>query len=223
MDPTPPLDRLRDGVAWPVLPVTPPLPVRKTQDLEPFSPGARQQAAERENTGDEELLPERLDETFISEQAERSTLACVMTSEVVVIHPDQTVAELEALLHEHRISGAPVVDPKSGELLGVASQADVIRHFSEDSAEVPPAESVGYHQTLWFDIFASPIPSDRKGTPVKSIMTPFVYFATETATIAEALDLMLEHRIHRVVVTRNRRLVGVVTSMDLLRHYRSQL
>ncbi len=226
MDPTPPLERLRDGVAWPVLPVTAVLPVRKTQDLEPFTPGTERTASESLLVDKSELDAPNLtnsDQLFVSEQAERSTLASVMISEVVVAYPDQTVAELEALLHEHRISGVPVVDPKTGELLGVASQADVIRFFSERADTDHPSESVGYHQTLWFDLFATPTPSDRGGTLVRSIMTPFVYFATETATVAEALDLMLEHRIHRVVVTRERRLVGVVTSMDLLREYRAQL
>ncbi len=227
MDPSPPLGRLRDSVSWPVLPVTPPLPLRKTQDLEPFTvtEQAKAEPARLQRREATEAQRESLDGVSISDQAERSTLAALMTSEVVAISPEASVAQLEALLHEHRISGVPVVDPTSGELLGVASQADVIRHFCGPGTELTSSEDgvTSYHQTLWFDLFATPIPADRKETPVREIMTPYVYFATESATIEEALDLMLEHRIHRVVVTRERRLVGVVTSMDLLRSYRASL
>lgn len=229
MDPSPPLGRLRDSVSWPVLPVTAPLPLRRTQDLEPFTVTEQARAeparVQREEAKTTESPPESPDGISISDQADHSTLASLMTSEVVAISPDASVAELEALLHEHRISGVPVVDPASGDLLGVASQADVIRHFCGPGTDLASSADgvTSYHQTLWFDLFATPIPADRKETPVRDIMTPYVYFATESATIEEALDLMLEHRIHRVVVTRQQRLVGVVTSMDLLRSYRSSL
>lgn len=226
MDPKPPLGSLRDSVAWPVLPVTSVLPPRKIQDLEPFTQSNSSARATPESNDREQAVPQSgEDRSVVSYEAERSTLAAIMSRDVVTIAPEATAAELEALLYHHRVSGAPVVDSASGELLGVASQADVIRHFSltEEGSNSSSKSVASYHDTLWFDIFAAAVPVNRKQTPVRDFMTPYVYFATETATIEEALDLMLEHHIHRVVVTRNKRLVGVVTSMDLLRSYRSSL
>lgn len=225
MDPSLPLGQARDSVVWPVKPVSAPLAARKLQDIEADGPARRSfpaEGSEVEESLERQALPTH--DFALSPQAERSTLASLMTSEVISISPEASLAELEALLYEHQISGVPVVDPESEELLGVASQADIIRHLCGPGGQPSPDQpATGYHHTLWFDLFATPTPDDRKSTPVREIMTPYVYFATETATIMEALDLMLEHHIHRVVVTRERRLVGVVTSMDLLRSYRRSM
>jgi CBS domain-containing protein len=48
-------------------------------------------------------------------------------------------------------------------------------------------------------------------------MTPVVHQVTATAPVAEAARLMVEHHIHRLVVTQAREPVGIITSMDLLR------
>src|SRR4051812_40350179 len=53
----------------------------------------------------------------------------LMTRNVAALSPLTTVGEAARLLTEQRISGAPVVDGK-GNLLGVVSQTDLVRHQS---------------------------------------------------------------------------------------------
>ncbi|MBW8270544.1 IMP dehydrogenase [Caldovatus aquaticus] len=43
----------------------------------------------------------------------------------VTIHPDQTLAEVQALMRQHRISGIPVVERGSGRLVGIITNRDV--------------------------------------------------------------------------------------------------
>lgn len=38
-----------------------------------------------------------------------------------------------------------------------------------------------------------------------------------TASVAEAARLMLDHHIHRLVVTQGKEPVGIITSLDLLK------
>jgi CBS domain-containing protein len=45
---------------------------------------------------------------------------------------------------------------------------------------------------------------------------------SETATVGEVADVMINGRIHRVIVTRDDRVVGIVTTLDLLRALRDQ-
>jgi CBS domain-containing protein len=59
----------------------------------------------------------------------------IMSSPPITIGPDCSVAELAGLLSKHRISGVPVVD-EQGELLGVATEADVLERPGDRVCEV---------------------------------------------------------------------------------------
>lgn len=52
---------------------------------------------------------------------------------------------------------------------------------------------------------------------VTTVMSPEVHTVRRTATVADAAHLMLEHRIHHLVVTDEAGVVGIVSSFDLLR------
>lgn len=212
-----PLAHLRDSVPWPVLPVTPALPARRLLDLEPFAQPEDLEGARQE--GAQEVGSEQQDQVLLGDPPPPSGLSAVIRREVVTIAPDRTVAELEALLRGHRISGVPVTDPTTQELLGVVSQVDIARHFGQ--SESGSDSSSGYHHSLWHQPLTC-LPDEEQAL-VRDIMTPFVYFATEDVGLLELLDLMLDNHIHRVVITRERRLVGVVTSTDLLEYMRGQL
>jgi acetoin utilization protein AcuB len=53
-------------------------------------------------------------------------VASIMTRKVHTIHQDWTIEEAAALLLDHKISGAPVVNDK-GRLVGVITQTDIFR------------------------------------------------------------------------------------------------
>ena len=51
---------------------------------------------------------------------------------------------------------------------------------------------------------------------VKDIMTPTVFSVGEDATVAEIASVMLRGHLHRLLVTRDERPVGIVSTSDLL-------
>ncbi len=53
-------------------------------------------------------------------------------------------------------------------------------------------------------------------TPVKRAMTTFVQTVKANAEASEAARIMRKHRIHHVVVTDQNKVVGIVSSLDLL-------
>lgn len=59
--------------------------------------------------------------------------------------------------------------------------------------------------------------ADPAATRVESIMTPWVVCFEEDTPVDELARQMLVKHIHRVVITRQGRLAGIVSSMDLLR------
>jgi CBS domain-containing protein len=51
---------------------------------------------------------------------------------------------------------------------------------------------------------------------VLDIMTPMIFSVSEDTSVQEVADTMLKGRIHRVFVTRDGKLTGIVTALDML-------
>ena len=138
----------------------------------------------------------------------------VMRKPVVTVPENMTLRELATLFIERRISGAPVIDEK-GRLLGVVSQTDIVRRDRERAAEV---EVPSYYSEGDRAVYTSGFQvEDPDYTRVRDVMTPAVLSAAEDAPIEEVARFMLRKRIHRVVITRDGRLCGIISTMDMLR------
>ena len=60
------------------------------------------------------------------------------------------------------------------------------------------------------------VPGLKPGSPVSSIMTVKVYTVPQYDDVSIAARVMRNHKIHRVVVTHEQKIVGVLSSFDLL-------
>ncbi len=63
------------------------------------------------------------------------------------------------------------------------------------------------------DLVADPNPS----SPVSSVMTEKVYTVPQYDEVSTAARVMRNHKIHRVVVTHEQKVVGMLSSFDLLK------
>ena len=67
-------------------------------------------------------------------------------------------------------------------------------------------------------VSSTDIVADTNGrSPVSTIMTEKVYSVPKYADVSTAARVMRNHRIHRVLVTHEQRVVGVLSSFDLLK------
>lgn len=133
------------------------------------------------------------------------TAADLMSRDVVTLSPLTEIAAAARLLTERKITGAPVVG-KDGEILGVVSQTDLTRFQANAPIDCWDAVS---------DALNGERPRDT--TPVIALMTAHPVCCEEETPVEDVAQLMWSRRIHRVLVTREGRLVGIVTAMDLLR------
>jgi CBS domain-containing protein len=60
------------------------------------------------------------------------------------------------------------------------------------------------------------VPSLKAGSPVSTIMTEKVYTVPQYDDVSVAARIMRNHKIHRVVVTHEQKVVGVISAFDLL-------
>jgi CBS domain-containing protein len=139
----------------------------------------------------------------------------VMTTDVIVVDPDTTVQSLARLLAERGISGAPVVD-SSGRLVGIVSEGDLL-HRAEIGTAHRHRER---RRSWWLDHFASDLAREyikSHGRTVKDIMTRDVMTVTEDIDLGEVAALLEAKRIKRVPVTRDGKVVGIISRANLVR------
>ena len=132
-----------------------------------------------------------------------------MQTEVVTVDVDVDIWTLARVLSERGITGVPVVDDK-GELVGVVSQTDIIRHLKE--LAISAAEGQDFYEGEEAKNWG---PFKTRAT-ARELMSPEVITASETTPVETLARSMLKRRIHRVIITRGRKIAGIVTTMDLL-------
>ena len=139
----------------------------------------------------------------------------IMTTEVVSVSPETPTNKVAELLDKKGISAAPVVDD-GGALIGMVSEGDLIgrdeteREARRDWWLTLLAEGEGLNR----DFLASLRPPRRLA---RDVMSAPVITTGEDADVGEIARLLTTHRIKRVPVVRDGRVVGIVSRADLVR------
>ena len=111
-----------------------------------------------------------------------------MSKNLITVTKDSTTYDCAKLMRRHRISSVIVIN-KDGTLAGLVTKTDLVSVFLTQST-----------------------------TPLKvaSIMTKNVITAAPGDSLLLIESLLINHRISRVVIQRNRRPVGVITYRDFI-------
>jgi CBS domain-containing protein len=139
----------------------------------------------------------------------------IMTTGVISVSPETPIHEIAQLLLKEGVSAVPVVD-EGGVPLGMVSEGDLIgrdeteREARRDWWLALLAEGEALHP----DFLASLRAPDRTARDVMS--SPVVMVGEET-DISEVARLLSAHRVKRVPVLHEGRIVGIVSRADLLR------
>lgn len=139
----------------------------------------------------------------------------VMTTGIISVTPETPIHEIAKLLLKEGVSAVPVVD-EGGVPLGMVSEGDLIgrdetaREARRDWWLALLAEGEALHP----DFLASLNTHDRTARDVMS--SPVVMVGEET-DLSEIARLLSAHRVKRVPVLHDGRIVGIVSRADLLR------
>lgn len=143
------------------------------------------------------------------------TAGDIMSKHVVQIPSTGTLKEAAAILREHEISGAPVVD-EAQRCVGMLSASDFVRKESEDAELDKEGQSfrgdeylLEHERDFHIGDTGEDCVSEHMSTAVQTVRV-------DTPIIAVAREICAEH-IHRVVVLdESNRVAGVVTTLDLI-------
>ena len=148
----------------------------------------------------------------------------IMNPNVLAVGMDWSIEQLANYLVENSISGAPVTS-EDGRLLGVVSSTDIVRYKSIPASEVHLGDPNEYYihcperKYSPADVESFEIEAESLVT-VREIMTPVTLNVQEETPLEQVADAMIRGRIHRVFVTRGETLVGIITTMDILKAIR---
>lgn len=137
--------------------------------------------------------------------------ADVMVSDVITVRADTSVEEIAKILLANRISAVPVVD-EAGALVGIISEGDLI-HRAEAGTERHRSwwlEMLVVKRTLAYEFIKS---HARKAA---DLMTRRVISVKPGTPLHEIASLLEKHRIKRVPVVDDGKLVGIVSRANLV-------
>lgn len=121
-----------------------------------------------------------------------------MTTDVVTIQPQNSIAVAIRLMRQGQLRRLPVVD--EGALVGIVTSGDLRRITGLTSILKDPSQD----NFLWHHI------------PVANVMTRDPLSLAPDAPLSEAARLLVAHKIGGLPVVDAGQLVGIITTSDLL-------
>ena len=114
----------------------------------------------------------------------------IMTTNLITVGPSDTLQTVKDILISRRIHHVPVVE--EGKMVGLVSIDDLFK------------SNINH--------------SDYVNTLVSSVMTKKLAKVESTDKIGTAAEVFMEHLFHALPVVDDGKLVGIVTSFDLLKY-----
>jgi CBS domain-containing protein len=137
--------------------------------------------------------------------------ADIMVTDVITVKPDSQVQDVAGLMLANRISALPVVDD-AGALVGIVSEGDLLRRNEAGT---------GHDRAWWLKLLMSRenLAAEyvkEHARKVADVMTRSVVSADPDTSVADIASLLERHRIKRVPIVRNGKVVGIVSRANLV-------
>ena len=137
--------------------------------------------------------------------------ADVMTTKVITVTPESSIEDAAKLMLQYRISGLPVLDQKGG-LVGIITEGDFLRRGETGTERRRPR---------WLEFILGPgrLSSEyvqAHGRKIADVMTSDPISITEDVSLEDVVDALERHRVKRLPVMRDGKMVGIVSRANLV-------
>jgi len=135
----------------------------------------------------------------------------VMTRNVISVKADESILSAARLMLQNRVSGLPVLDA-TGALVGVVTEGDFLRRGELGTTKRRPK---------WVEFLLGPgkLAEEyvhQSGRKVAEVMTRNPHTVSEDDTLEAVVAQMERHRVKRLPVLREGKLVGIISRANLL-------
>lgn len=138
------------------------------------------------------------------------------------VAPEMLLTELEQEFSKHRVSGFPVV--KEDQLVGVVSRTDVVRQLLVERSLAERTsdfywDRTGFHEEPAESIqqIANRVGQRIEDLRVQDMMSREMVVLCADDSLEVVAQKFLDHHIHRAPVVDQGRLVGIISTLDLVR------
>jgi len=128
-----------------------------------------------------------------------------MTQNLVKLNLEDTLTKAESLFKSHKIRHLPVVN--GDKIVGMLSYNDLLRISFADATD-DDGDTV---ETTVYDMFT-----------LEQVMSKQVSFVKASDAIEVAAELFITKDFHALPVLENDKLVGIVTTTDMIRFYNTK-
>lgn len=140
----------------------------------------------------------------------------IMSRNVLCVFADMDLRDLSKVFLEHGITGAPVTT-EDGTLRGVVSQSDLIRYtVSRDDELVVESDFYGTARIEGRYLPREFQIEDVNTAKVADVMTPVVHSVKESTSVKNLAQVMRRKHVHRVIVEKKGKVVGIISALDVL-------
>jgi CBS domain-containing protein len=127
----------------------------------------------------------------------------IMSTPIITAHPETSLKEIADTLVRHDIGAIPIVDD-TGELLGLVTEADVIRLQTIPDPRLHAIPLIGREQ-------------EHVPTQASEVMTINVVTRTEDEDVTSIARLMLTLHLKHVPIVSGKKVTGIISRRDILK------
>ncbi|AJR03584.1 CBS domain-containing protein [Siansivirga zeaxanthinifaciens] len=135
----------------------------------------------------------------------KSPVSMIMTEHVITLEENDRLEKAEMLFKKHHIRHIPVV--RSGVVLGMLSYTDLLRLSFADCSDDLNAHA----DALIYKMFT-----------IKQVMKKDIETISSSHSIKDVAEILSTKEFHALPVVNNNRLVGIVTTTDLIKYLLKQ-
>ena len=132
-------------------------------------------------------------------------ISAIMTKDVITLNTSDTLETAERLFKQNHIRHIPVVSGKS--IKGMLSLTDLLRISFADAVD----ETEDYVDTIVYNMFT-----------IEQVMAKNLISVASKTTIKDVAEILSKKEFHAIPVVDNNKLVGIVTTTDLINYLLAQ-
>lgn len=135
----------------------------------------------------------------------RAPISTIMTKHVITLKSSDSLEKAEYLFKHHKIRHIPVV--KKDTILGMLSYTDLLRISFADAVD-EDEESV---DTVVYNMFT-----------IEQVMAKKIVSVSSDTTIKDVAEILSKQEFHALPIVDDNKLVGIVTTTDLIKYLLEQ-